>query len=221
MASCSSKDHVSKNDKEDLYVCVKLDKQPQKQRIYCAKCFYLECHNFDYTNKCALCHRFFNEKCFEDVSNGDNFCYDCMGITPNEIWKVQESMVEQIKEWFGDDNEQSEFKVKDVINILDEESDCNYFVPWRDMIQTRIKEIKDKKKEEELKQKIKEDHEKYTKITRLGDNMKRFIPELEETEAHMAAKRIDLKQVDINDLNFDNAESFIHWLIEIKPQISL
>lgn len=202
MSICDSVKHVKRP--KTYYTCLFLDNIPISEKTYCSSCFERKHLNFEFKYQCNECKRFMNIPCFTHEDN--NYCYFCLDIDPETMWPVVSEISDDIKDIFQ--IEKSMLPVSLVADLLNNNitHELKY---WRTIIHNKVMTIPDRKHKEKLKY----DSLNYTKITRLGDSIKRFVPDISEHEAQIAAKRVDLHNVNSEELVFEDAESLIHWLV--------
>lgn len=231
---CNNKNHeyvnvhnpFHKKEDDNLIYCVKIDRLPFVYKKYCKKCFEFEGHIHTYNHVCTICLKRMNKNCFYDKNGLCEYCFDCLKLSPDEVWPYDSSpeMIEEIKDILEDQSKTQEnskdlgFTLFEIVDLIEEYRGVYQLKLWNDKIHDVIKNVNYDRQEYLKKEKIKKDHEKYTLMTKIEDKLLQFIPKLSRIEAHYASRKIDtsnLKSSQIDDIH--DAESFIDWIINIKP----
>jgi len=203
--TCNSQNHDRCAAK--LFHCLYIDHDITYRRTYCTACFDRKKLGLEFTFKCFLCDRHLNNPCF--YLDDKNYCYECLRLYPNESLNIPEHARDEMFDITHKDTDK--IKIRKLAKLT---NDTLCELLWlKTLLRDKIKQYHDTKHRNQIKEK----NDNYTKIQRVSDTMKRLLPEIEELDAHYAAKRLDLKYEDVNNLNFDNVADFVNFLIDVEP----
>lgn len=215
-----------KDSDDNIIKCIKTDRIPFVYKQYCSKCFEFEGYNMCYEIRCFLCSRKMNRICFTDKNQTHNYCFDCLNFSPDEVWPYasDENMVREIgfilkdkPYYYQNEKKDLKFNLFDIVDLMEEYRGVYELKLWQNLIDGRIDDIRSEYEEKRLKEKIKNDMEKYTLLSKIEDKFMKFIPKLTVMEARYASKKIDLSSTSIREVDdIDDAEEFLNWLIYIK-----
>lgn len=204
-SNCESKNHHKHIGQ--LVPCLFVDVTPMIYKTYCTSCFDRKQLNLEFEYQCHLCDRYLNDPCF--FIDDHNYCYDCLDLHPDGEWNIPDADKDEMFDIIKEDK-----KCVKNNKLAELTNNSTYELLW---LKSAIKEKIEIYRQKRCKQEIKDKNDEYTKIQRVSDSMKRFLPDIDDLDAYYSAKRIDMKEYDVDDVRFNDVSEFVDFLINIKP----
>lgn len=200
-----------------------LDNGKLKETTYCNKCLSYH-YEYQLNYQCEFCKNYTLGPFFSDPSNLCFYCFKCLDFRPDECWEWKDDR-ELVKDliYVSEDDEidlNYKYQLHEIVDLLMDNLDVPFKL-WRDRIHARIKEKTIEDEAKKSKEKLLAQSIEYTKMSRVEDALIKYMPELDAVDARYTAKRLDVKNYNLDEFEFDNAEKFLHFLIKIKPLIQI